>query len=50
MERFSIKVGVAYVNVHVLKWLKEKLAWAINKQLQVISNEMLFKAVIPLRN
>ena len=50
MERFSVKVGVAYMNVNVLKWLKEKLAWAINKQLRVIGNEMLFKAVIPLRN
>ena len=39
-----------YVNVHVSKCLKEELAWAIDKQLCVISNIMLFKTVIPLRN
>ena len=33
-----IKVGVAYVNVHILRHLKEELAWAIDKCLQVISN------------
>ena len=45
-----IKVGVAYVNVRVSKLLKEELAWAIDKQLGVISNKMIFKTVIPLRN
>ena len=29
---------------------KKELAWAIDKQPQVISNMMLFKTVIPLRN
>ena len=39
-----------YVNVCILKSLKEELAWAIDKQLQLISNKILFKVVIPLRN
>ena len=42
-----MKVGVAYVNVRVSKWLKEVLVWAIDKRLQVISNKM---SVTPLRN
>ena len=51
MKRFSfIKVGMAYVNVRVLKCLQEELVWAIDKQLPVISNKMLFKTVILLRN
>ena len=39
-----------YVNVCVSKCLKEELAWAIDKQLRVVSNKMLFKTVIPQRN
>ena len=35
------------MNVCVSKSLKEELAWAIGKQLWVISNKMLFKTVIP---
>ena len=35
-------MGVAYVNVHVSKSLKEELAWAIDKRLQIVSNKMLF--------
>ena len=50
MEHFSIKVGVAYMNIRVSKRLKEQLAWDIDKWLWVISNKMLFKTVIPLRN
>ena len=38
------------MNICVLRHLKEELAWAIDKQLQVVSNTMLFKTVIPLRN
>ena len=38
------------MNVRVLKGLKEELAWAIDKQLQLISNKILFKIIIPLRN
>ena len=45
-----IKVGVAYVNVLISKRLKEELAWVIDKQLRAISNKMLFKTVVPLRN
>ena len=41
---------MAYVNVHELRHLKEELVWATDKRLQVISNKMLFKTVIPLRN
>ena len=41
---------MAYVKAHISKCLKEELAWAIDKQLQGISNKMLFKIVIPLRN
>ena len=40
-------LGVMYVNVHVSRHLKEELAWAIHKQLWVISNKL---SVIPLRN
>ena len=41
---------MAYVNVHVLRHLKEELAWVIDKWLWVISNKILFKIVLPLRN
>ena len=41
-------MGVVDVNIHVLSHLKEKnlkeeLAWAVDKRLQVISTIMLFK-------
>ena len=49
MECLSYKVGVAYMNVCVSRRLKEELAWAIDKQLRLIINKMLFKIVIPLR-
>ena len=45
-----IKVGVVYMNICVLRHLKEELAWVIDKRLRVISNKMLFKTVIPLKN
>ena len=45
MEKFSYK-GVCYV--HVSRYVKEELAWAIDKQFQFISNVMLLKTVIPL--
>ena len=38
-------VGVVYVNVRVSRHLKEELAWANDKRLLVINNEM---AAIPL--
>ena len=43
-------MGVACVDIHISKHLKEELAWATDKWLWVISNIMLFKIVIPLRN
>ena len=36
------------VGIHVSRRLKEELAWATDKRLQVISNIMLFKTVISL--
>ena len=44
-----IKEGVVYANVRVSRHLKEGLAWAICRQLWVISNIMLFETVIPQR-
>ena len=35
-------VGVVDVDICVLSHLKEKLAWALNKRLRVISTIMLF--------
>ena len=43
-----IKVGVVYINMPVLRYLKEELSWAIDEQLWVISNKMLFKTVTVL--
>ena len=44
-----IRVGVAYVNVRILRPLKEELSWAIDKWLRFIINTMLFKTDIPVR-
>ena len=41
-----IRVGVAYVNICVLRHLKEEVNWAIDKRLQLIINIILFKTVI----
>ena len=41
---------MASVDAHVLRHVKEELAWAIDKRFQVNSNKMLFKTVIPLKN
>ena len=49
MERFSYKGGCDNVNVCISRYLKEELAWAIDKQLWLITKIMLFKTVIPLR-
>ena len=38
------------MNVRILKHLKEELGWANDKWLQVISNKIVIKTVIPLRN
>ena len=50
MSASVIKVGVVYMSIHVLRHWKEELAWAIDKWFQVISNKMLFKTVMWLRN
>ena len=47
---YSIKVGVAYVGIHVSRHLKEELTLATDKWLWVFSNIILFKIVIPLKN
>ena len=47
----AIKIGVACVGVvRVSGYLKEELAWATDKWLWVISNIMLLKIAISLRN
>ena len=38
-----MKVGVVDVDVRVSSYLKEELAWAVDKRLRVISTIMLFK-------
>ena len=37
-------------NIRISRSLKEELAWVIDKRLWVISNKMLFKTIVPLRN
>ena len=49
-ERLSYKGGCGMHGHNILRQLTEELAWATDKQLQVISNIMLFKTVISLRN
>ena len=45
-----LRVGVAYVNVRILRRLKkEELSWAIDKWLWLIINTMSFKTVVPVR-
>ena len=50
MERFSYKVGMVDVNVHMSSHFKEELAWAADKQLRIISTIMLFKTVVALKS
>ena len=38
-----MKVGVVDVEVRISSHLKEELAWAVDKRLQIISTIMLFK-------
>ena len=45
-----IKVGVAYVSVCVLSHLKEELALAIDKWLQIISNTNVIKNSYTTKN
>ena len=47
MEHFNYKGGYdVRERTHIKEFIKEELAWAIDKQLQVISNKMLFNIVI----
>ena len=49
MSASVIKVSVVDIGVHVSSHLREELAWAADKRLQVISTIfMLFKTVIVL--
>ena len=38
------------MNLRVSRCLKEELAWVIDKRLWVLSNKILFKRVVPLKN
>ena len=49
-ECFCYKGGSGMQGVHVSRLLKEELAWATDKWLQLISNMMLFKTVVPLKS
>ena len=44
-----MKVGVVDIDVQVSSHLKEELAWAVDKQLWVISVIMLFKNIKELK-
>ena len=50
MEHFSYEGGCGIHGCACIKAFQTKLARAIDKQLWVISNIMLFETVIPLRN
>ena len=43
-------MGVAYVNVHLSRHVKEELAWAVDKWLQVISNTNVIKNSYTTKN
>ena len=49
MERFSYNGRCGISGRSRIEAFKEELAWAIDKWLQVVSNAMLFKTVIPPR-
>ena len=50
MEGFCYKGGVVFCRHSFIEMFKVELTWATSKRLWVISNVMLFKTVIPLRN
>ena len=50
MEHFSYKGGCGIHECTCIEAFKEAMVWATDKRLQVISIEMLFKILIPLRN
>ena len=49
MERLSYKGERGVLECMRIKTFKEELGWAINKQLWLIINKLLFKTVILLR-
>ena len=49
-EYFNYKDGCGICECIHIEAFKKALAWVTGKQLWVISNIMLFKAIIPLRN
>ena len=51
MECFTYRDGCGVrEHMHIEAFEEEELAWVIDKRLWVISNKMLFKTVVPLRN
>ena len=50
MEHFSYKGVCGVRELTRIETFKNELSWVIDKRLQVISNKMLFKTVVPLRN
>ena len=48
MKHWVIKVSVAYLDVHILRYLQGEMAWATDKQLWAIINIILLKIVILL--
>ena len=49
MELFSFKGGCGVRERTLNERLKEELAWATDKRLQLSINTVLFKTVIPIR-
>ena len=45
-----IRMGVAFVNVHISRCLKQELSWAIDKWLWLIINTLLFKNSYTTKN
>ena len=50
MECFTYKGGCGMHGHTHIKVFERRVAWATDKRLQAISNIMLFKTVMPLRN
>ena len=49
IECFEYKSGCGIHEHMHIEHLKEELAWTIDKELQLISNTIIFKIVSPLR-
>ena len=50
MKQLSYKGGCGIRERTCIEAFKKGLAWAIDKRLWVISDKMLFKTVVPLRD